>query len=141
MDPVLGIAGLIIADQIADHLCLRGLCGLRRLLEKGIRLRQILGIEPRRYAMVRRSRAINLFHQVAIDLRQARIQRVVFGKSLQVSQGDAEIEIVRAGLEDVETSARALGGDQRRLKFGSNNDGFSSSISFKNAASVNARAP
>ncbi len=113
MNPVFWLTGLVIANKIANHLRLRGLGHFRRLFEIRICLRQILGVEAGRYTMIRRSRAINLLYQLPIDLRQARVEGVVFGKAFEISQRNTGVEIVRAGLQNVQTAARTLGGDQR----------------------------
>ena len=117
LQPVLRIAGLVIANQVANGLGLRRLGYFGRLLQIGIRFGEIFGVQTGRNAMIRRARAVNLFLQMPVYFHQARVQRIVLGEILEIGKFDAGVEVVGAGLQDIQAAARALGGDQR-LKIG-----------------------
>ena len=113
LQPVLRIAGLVVADQIADRLGLLGLGDFSGMFQIRIRFGEIFSVQSRRHAMIGRARSIDLFHQLPIHFRQPRVQRIALREILDLRQRHAGVEIVRAGLQDVEPFARALGGDHR----------------------------
>ena len=113
LQPILGIAGLVIADQIANGFGLAGFGDLGGFCEIGIGFCEIFGVEAGRHAAVGRSGAIDLLDQFPVDFREPRVQRIVLGEILEIGQCDVRIEVVCAGLQDVEPAARILGRDRR----------------------------
>ena len=113
-DPVAGISRLVVTDERGQYLVLPRLGIGARLLQVLVGLLQELRIPSRWDLAVGRAGAINLFHQLAVrSLHQPRVQGMRIVKVLQVRHADPRIEVVGAGLQDVERPLRALGRDRR----------------------------
>ena len=108
--PIGFLAGLVVADQLADDIGLRGIGLLRSQLQVRNRAVQKLRVATGGNLAVGRSGAIDLFDQAAALLDQSRIQLVFLRKSCHFGAGHAGIEIVGAGGELVLPRRRGLHG-------------------------------
>ena len=82
--------------------------------------------------MVRRPGPVDLLHQMPVHFHQARVQRIALGEILKIGKFDAGVEVVGAGLKNIQATARTLGGDQRLKIRDRRARASSSSISFWN---------
>ncbi len=112
--PVLRIAGLVVANQVANHLRLRGIGQRLGPLQVLIRLAQVQRVNTGRNLSVRGPGAIHLFVQLPVGvLHDARVQRILGLKTLQVRFRQSWIERVGARLYDVLAGGRTLGRGHR----------------------------
>src|SRR5262245_21349867 len=109
LQPVLRIAGVVVADQIGAYLRLRWAGDGPRLVEELDRLLQVRGVRAWRHAAVRRPRTVHLLADRTVrTFHDARVERMALGKRLQILQGHAAIERVRARLNNVLARRRRL---------------------------------